>query len=505
MTRRLAYPTGRILCIALLALAGCEKKVEIKPPPRIDTPADLPKLISTMSVPIAVRMSDVEAALNQAAPRILWQINQHQDACVPAQRILKNRKILGKRIFGDKGLKVSPDLGCQIVGRVVRGGIRLTGRGQTLVTTMPVSAVVSVRDVGGIIKQETATGAADVRANVRLSMRPDWTPGASMKISYDWTNPPGIDLLGRRITFVDKADARLAKVVSDLERSLPRQLQKLNVRAQLAEAWRSGFTVINLNRERPPAWMRVTPQKLGLLGYQASGSQIVLTVAAQTQTETFVGDRPADPTPTHLPPATTAIARQGLDFNVPVLADYRQLEPVVLRALRKRAAKGINLPSVGAVDARFDKVTIYPTEGGRLAVGIDLSAQIVGKPGTRTDAEVWLTGVPFNEENSRVVSVRDLTITGDTNSAAVNLAIQLFTDPSIVATVSGALVEDFTKDYDHVIAAARNAISDRREGDAIISATITKVVSGQIKVTGQGLFLPVRATGSAVIRYRPGK
>jgi len=497
------FAAGATLALLAIPLAGCEKEVIVKPPPRVETPADLPKLVSTMSVPISIRMSDIQSALDQAAPNVLWQIDQHEDRCVPAQRILKG-KILGKRIFGEKGLKVSPDIGCQIVGRVVRGSIRLTGRGQNLTMTMPVSAVVGVRNVGGIIKKETATGAAAVRANVRLSMRSDWTPGATMKISYDWTNPPGIDLLGRRILFVNKADARLAKVVSDLEKSLPRQLQKLNIRPQLAQAWRSGFTTIQVNRENPPVWIRVTPQKIGLVGYDASATQVALTVAAETLTETFVGDKPADPTPTPLPRAT-AIRQRGLDFNIPVLADYGQLEPVVIKALRKRAAKGINLKDVGAVDAVFDKVTIYPTEGGKIAVGIDLTAQIVGRPKTKTRAQVWLTGLPFNEENSRIVSVRDLAITGDTSNAAVNLAIRLFTDPSMIETVRAALVEDFTKDYDHVITAAKGAIKQRRKGDAIISANITKVVSGQIKVTAQGLFLPVRATGNARILYRPGK
>lgn len=494
-----------VLALLTVAVGACEKKVAIKPPPRIDAPANLPKLSSTITVPIVMRLSDVQAALNQAAPRTLWRIDQHEDRCVPAQRMLGGKKILGKRIFGDKGLKLTPDLGCQIVGQVQRGAITLSGQGQNLVMHMPVTAEISVRDVGGIVRKETATGAANVRADVRLSMRPDWTPGATVKISYDWTDPPGIDLLGRRITFVDKADKRLAKVVADLEQSLPRQLQKLNVRGQLADAWRSGFTSILLNERKPPVWMRLTPEKLGLLGYNVAAGQIVLTVAAETVTETFVGDRPPDPTPTPLPLATTAIARRGLDFNIPVLADYAQLEPVLLRALRKRAAKGITLPTVGPVDASFDKVTIYPTEGGKVAVGIDLSAQLAGKADTRTKAQAWLTGTLHNEVNSRVVGVRDLAIAADTSSTTVNLALQLLSDPGVLETIRTALVEDFTKDYDHVIAAARKAIKQRREGDAVISADITKVVSGQIMVTGQGLFLPVRATGTATILYRPGR
>ena len=486
-----------------ILLAGCEKKVEVQPPPRIEAKADLPKQNSTIEAPIAIRMADIQAAVNRAAPKVLWRINQREERCVPSQRILKGTKVLGVRPFGQRGLKVTPDLGCQIVGRAVRGPIRLTGQGETLLMTMPVSAVVSVRNVGGIIKSETATGSVNVTANVRMSMRPDWTPTAKIKIRYNWTNPPGIDLLGRRITFVEQADSRLTRVVADLEKALPRELQKLNIRPELNQIWRSGFTTIQLNRENPPAWMRITPQKLGVTGYNAGKSQVTINVAAQLLTETFVGDRPAEPEPTPLPQASAEMKQLGFVFHTPVIADYAQLEPVVLRALQKRAAKGITLKKVGAVDATFDKVTVYATENGRVAVGADLTAQLQGRPKTKTRAVVWLTGELFNAPDSSVLSVRNLAITHDTSSKAVNLAIRLFTDPSVVDTIEAALVEDFAKDTDHVITAARDAIRERREGDVTVSASIDEVHSGRIAATGEGLVLPVRATGSATIRYQP--
>ena len=159
--------------------------------------------------------------------------------------------------------------------------------------------------------------------------------------------------------------------------------------------------------------------------------------------------------------------------------------------------------TVGAVDASFQKVTIYATENGRVAVGVDLTAQLQGQPRTKTQAVVWLTGELFNEPDSSVLGVRNLAITHDTNNKAVNLAIRLFTDPSMVGTIQSALVEDFAKDYDHVIAAARKAVRERRQGDLTVSASIDQVHSGQIAATGEGLVLPVRATGSATIRYQP--
>lgn len=501
-------PTGLKLCAALLPLVvagGCQKKVSVAAPPRSTAPAEIPKLTSTIQAPISVRNSDIEAALNRAAPKVLWKIDQHEDRCVPSQRVLKNKKVLGVKLSGEKGIKVTPDLGCQIVGNAVRGPIRVTGGGKTLAMTMPVSAVVSVRDVGGIIKSETATGAVNVKADIRLAMRPDWSPSATIKISYNWTNPPGIDVLGKRITFMKEADKKLSAVVADLERKLPAELGKLDLRHELGDIWKSGFTTILLNRENPQAWMRLTPQRLGVVGFRTDKTQATIIAAAQLTTETFIGDRPPNPTPTSLPPASTNLSPTGFMLNTPVLADYAELEPVVLKALRKRAAKGINLKDVGAIDATFDKVTIYATGNNRVAVGVDLTAQIAGRPRTKARASVWLTGSLYNEMDSRVLRVRDLAVAGDTSNEGVNLAIKLFTDPSMVSTIEGALVEDFTKDYNKVVAAAQKAVKEKQLGDIVISANIDKVASGKIQATAQGLYLPVTATGSAQILYRPRK
>jgi hypothetical protein len=500
---------GRLtrLGLALLlgnAAAACSRKTETPAPPRVETPADLPKLTSTIVVPVGARLADLEAAINRKAPQTLWQIDQHQDACVPAQRVLKG-KILGTRIFGKKGLKITPDLGCQIVGKVVRGRITLSGSGSTLVLRMPVNAQISVRNVGGFIKGVTATGAAAVRANALISVRRDWNPAATVKIAYDWTNPPGVTLLGRRILLVDKADQRLAKVVADLQRSLPAEVSKIDLRSKLASAWRQAFTVINLNRENPPVWMRITPQRLGFGGYRVQGPNLIATVAAETVTETFVGKEPAKPVPTPLPPAAPPFAPRGLNFNLPVMADYDQLEPVVLKALVKRAAKGITLPRVGAVDAEFSKVTVYATEGGRLAVGVEAKAQLKDKKGTDTHGEIWLTGTPYNDVDSRVIHVRNLQITGTTDNTTVNLLFMLFQDQSMLSEIQNALTQNFDKDYDKVLTAARKAIAGRREGDMLLSANVQKVVSGKIQVTGPGLFLPVQAIGTAMIEYRPAR
>lgn len=478
--------------IALLFLAGCSRTAHIPAPPRTHAAPQLPAESSTIVVPVSAPLSELEAAIDGELPHRLWAIDQHEDQCVPPQRVN----------LGFAKLKVLPKLGCRIVGQVTRGHIRLSGRGDRLVIAMPIQATITADKVGGIASK-TATGAAMVHATARLSIAGDWRPTARVSIDYDWTNPPGIDFLGRRIAFAQKADQRLQPIVASLERTLPHQLAKLDLRSRLSDVWRHGFAVLSLNRDNPPAWMRVTPRRLGVGGYRVAGRTLTLTLAAEALTETFVGPRPADPKPTPLPPPLPVPPEQGLRFFVPVVADYQQLEPVVGRALTKRAAKGITLAGIGAVDAQFGTVTIYPTTGGRLAIGVDARAKARDKPLLTTSGRIWLTALPFNRANSQAVEARDIQLVADTDSRTVNLLASVFNDTGVRDSIAAGLRHDFAPDYARVLGKARAAIGGRREGDFLLSADIRKVTTGTLAVTGAGLFLPVRAEGVATIAYRP--
>lgn len=476
----------------LLLLAGCDRTVRAPAPPRVETPVGAPAETSTIVVPVSASLDDLQRALDRETPKQLWRIDQQVAKCVPAQRV----------DLGIGRVKLVPDLGCRIVGQVVRGPIRLGGSGDRLTIAMPVQATIAARNVGGLVSK-TATGAAMIHAVARLSIAGDWRPVAKVSIDYDWTTPPGIDLLGQRIAFVQKADARLRPVVAKLEQSLPGQLAKLRLRDRLADVWRQGFTSIELNRDKPPAWMRVTPRRLGFGGYRVAGRRIDLVLAAEAATETFVGDRPADPTPTPLPPPSHTPAQPGLRFFIPVLADYAQLEPVVKRTLEKRARKGIVLAGIGAVDAKFGKVTVYATTANHLAIGVEAQVKAHNHGMLATKGEIWLTAVPFNAPDTQLVQVRDVQLASRTDSSIANLLVAFFNDTAVRESIRQGLTHDFAPDYQRVLAAARKAVAARRQGDFLLSAEVMHVENGTLQATGQGLFLPLRATGVAHIAYRP--
>ncbi|MEG3146464.1 DUF4403 family protein [Sphingomonas sp. RT2P30] len=478
----------RLLVIgaACLGVAGCHRVPRVAPPRATDVIA-VPPQTSIITVPVTADLDQLRVALERAVPRRLWAIDQPGETCVASKQV----KILFAKIK-------TPTITCRIVGVVTRGPLALSGSGQNIFVTMPLHAVVSAEDIGGILKRETATADAHVRVVVKLDVAPDWSPRGSIAIAYDWTDAPHIDFLGQRIEFTGKADAKLKGVIAGLERTLPRELAKLHFREQVAHAWASAFTSIELNEANPPVWMRITPQTLNYGGYTVSGRTLTLRLGMKAGTETFVGPQPADPKPTPLPAVSrTATSPGEILFAIPVIADYRELEPVLAKALAKRSARPFAVPGIGPVTAQFGKVTIYGTAGGKIAVGLEFSAATPG--GTPSRGTVWLTAKPINAVDSRRVSFTELSVAGVTDSVRTGLLIKLANTPGLSDTIADALTQNFSKDYDGLLGKVAQAIAEKRLGDLLIRAHITHVRTGQLKAAGQGLYLPVWGQGTASI------
>ena len=477
------------------SFTACDRKTAVEAPPRATDKAPSPKQTSLIAVPIDASTASLRQALERAVPKTLWTINRRERACVKPQRV----KLFGKKV------KVTPAIACTIVGQVTRGDLRLRGEGKEFVVDVPLHARISARDVGGVLKGETATGAAMAHARVRIDLTPDWRTQGKARITYGWTKAPGIDFLGRRITFTDEADAKLKPVVASVEREVNREIAKIDIRGQAADIWRQAFTSLELNRENPPVWMRVTPQRILYGGYRLDGQRINLNLGLEAITESFVSGRPADPAPTPLPRLVRETPKPHFDVRVPVIADYAQLQPVVDRALAKRAARPFVLPKVGPMMVEFGKSTIYGAPGGRIAIGVDVDAKLKARTGAPTRGRIWMTATPINEPGSAEVSFTGLVINGDTDGVGGDLLILLGRSPEFAPLIAAALTQNFTHDLEELQGKIKRAVDQRREGAFLIRTRVDRFETGVIKAYGNGLYLPVRMVGGASVDYRPAK
>ena len=487
---RLSSLLGVLLATALLS--GCGGWRNQGQPPRTDDAITIKPQASLVSVPVEAELGNLARALERHVPRELWRINERGQTCVASKAI----------DLGIAKLK-TPTIKCNIVGEVTRGPVRVAGSGKELRFSFPITAVVRAEDIGGVLKRETATAKAMAHAVVRIDLQQDWSPRGTVKLSYDWLAEPHVDFLGQRIKLTEPAERELAPIIARLERELPGELGRIGIQRQIKQAWASAFTAVVLNERNPEVWMRITPRALQYGGYEVTNGRLRLRLGMRALTETYVGHRPKPRAPTPLPPMQPLDAKPGeLSFFLPVFADYRALEPVLVKALRKRSTRPFMVPGLEPVDAKFKSVTIYGTTGGRIAVGLTFSAQERGSR-TPTSGTVWMTGKPVNAEDSRRVGFTDFGVTGTTDMRGGDLILDLVNAPGVAPMIADLLAQNFERDYAELLGKVDRAIETKRAGDVIIHAELERAKTGQLQAAGAGLYLPVWASGTASVSIVP--
>lgn len=483
------------LGIALL-LIGCEQRnaTPFEPPPRATDKVSYEPQDSVIAVPIRAELSGVRKGVAAAIPLSLWSINMPDTTCIPPKQV-------GMEVLRFEVEVETPPIQCDIVGEAVRGPVAVEGQGQNIIVSFPVHAVVQAKDIGGILKGEKATADARVRAVVHLDFDSRWNARASAKISYNWLNAPHIDFLGQRIDLTKAVDKELASIVTTLEQAVPREVNKLNVRSDVARLWSGGFAVASLNERNPPVWMRITPGQLQYGGFSLAGDKLVLDLGLRATTETFVGEKPPGPPKTPLPQRAALDQTSGhMTLFVPVVADYDQVVPVVKNALVQRSKRPFHIPKAGDVMIEMVDVTGYGTTNGHVALGLTFKLRRAGEERVRSEGQVWMTALPVNEPNSRKIAFQDVRITGDTNRRGMDLLLGVAHLPAFGDTIVDALTQDFEGDYNDLMARIGDVIEEVQPGNVVIRAKLTDVETGQLKASGQGLFLPVKGSGTASLR-----
>ncbi len=485
-----------VTAIALLALAllrGWGHMVPNGPPPHSAQTVTPETTSSRIEVPVWANLAELEQMLDREIPVDLWTIDQPDATCVAPKHV---------SLFGAR-LAITPRMQCHISGVATRGAIHLRGSGRTIIADLPILAHVEARNIGGLISAH-ADGQAMAHARITIAVTRDWRPGGTIALSYDWTTPPAVMLLGQRVTFTDKADERLKPIIAQLDRKLPQALGRLNLRGQIGQLWRRGFAVIKLNDRAPPVWLRVVPQSLSYGGYTIIGDRMQIRLGLDALTQAVVGPRPPDPPPVPLPDMRSHPVDNGtVHMFVPVIADYAELVPVITRALAKRSARPFNLPGLGPVNAQFSQIEVYGASQGRIAVGADITA--VQREGflPAVHGRIWFAGTPYNQPGSQIVHFKGLSVAASTDDARNSLMVAVANSPGFSDAIANALTQNFTHDYAELQGKIERAVANRRQGVVQIDAHLQSARNGQLAAYANGLYMPVELTGQASVTFAP--
>lgn len=474
-----------LLLGAALLLVMCTRGGSNAEPVRVASNVAIPAQSSSIAVPVTARLDDLATVLNSRLPQSFDSSEAQREACAAASGVRR--------------------IGCQFVGSVTRGPVRVEQvEGDVIKVTLPLAGTVDARTMSRLAGTQPVSARAEIEALLRLEMVGDWQPELGVKLAYRWVDPPGITAFGRWISLEAAADPFVEKLIPQFEAAVPVWLERQQPRARLEGVWKQGFTVLPINPDAPPVWLRLTPKALHFNNYTIVDGVLNLSLGATAVTETFIGSRPTDPVAVPLPPPAPLPA-SGLgrfSVHVPVVADYAGLEKLVAAALKDVETPAIQVRGIGAVETSFGDVSIHETSDGRLAIGLTMSAA-TQRQWLRPRGTVWMTAKVSNAPGSQRLDVSDVQVTGDADSTSFGVLLGVARSRVVRNQIARALSRDFAAEYERALAGARATLADRQVGDFKLVVSLDEVTNGALVPTAQGLYLPVEAHGRAELRLSP--
>lgn len=445
------------LVVGAVAVLGCAWWVwsvrSYDRPPVTHDSVKLDTQTSSIVVPVALPLADIQKEVNAAVPSPLYTVNENRDNCVPPKWV--EMCILPRPWGGcaqNLKTKISPGIDCNLSGAVtLRGPISVGGSGTTLTLAVPVNASVTAKGRGEIGKnfQQTAGADANLTANLNFDIDEDWQAKVDINIANHWDDPPHVWILGGKISFADKIDPKINDLIADLKKRLPKMLGDLKLKEKVQQQWTKGFEPIQV-QGAPEIWLTFSPQKVGYSGFRIQDGALTAAFMLGGTVETHLGAKPRAQTPSPLPKLARDLPAPGFNFSLALSADYTALVNQAKRELKIGETQEFDVNNVGKVKVTFNDVTMYQTEGTALAVGLTLDVQppheILATKGT-----VWLV-TKFGVDNEKLtIFPSNLTVYVKSNNVSVDLLTSLIGLSPINDALRKALTYDFSNQKQKLI------------------------------------------------------
>lgn len=497
----------RALILMIMAtswLGHCEMAASAPPPPREDSTTTFPERPSSVSLPVTIRLSDISDRLNTEVPRQLFAIDENRNACVPAQwaRICLIPRLFRGGCAQELNTKISPEIDCHLEGTVKRGDFRVTASGNEIIVTVPIDASVTARGRGEIGKhiQETGKGSIEARARITADISEDWQPIVRIKPDFTWTDRAHIyiDLLRLKITFASKLEPKIREVMDQLQSTINSEVKKLKVRDTAETMWKKGFEATRVS-SAPDVWFRFIPHEIGLSGFTSTTNSLDVRLTAIGLTQVFVGFKPDPVNQAPLPPLRKNIADGPFDMYLPVFADYSTVSQTLESVLRINEKQSLAVPKIGDVDVVFRGIESYPAKDHAIVIRLTFEAD---PPGHFFDAKgsVWIKAKVKIDSSGKKLIPHSLEYGVEADNSAADFLLAIAQIDPIKSKIEKAITYDFSKQYEHALTVANEAVNQSVSKDLMLEGAIQRAGVDEVGVTADGIYMGLEVTGYLKLR-----
>ncbi|HEX9754691.1 MAG TPA: DUF4403 family protein [Gemmatimonadales bacterium] len=284
-----------------------------------------------------------------------------------------------------------------------------------------------------------------------------------------------------RIDMTGRVMNAAREFISGRMRVLDQALARLDVRTPLENIWRTMQEPIRL---QDSLWMVLQPEGVGVGMLGGNEREVGTRLQLTTRPRIVAGPRPNLPF-RPLPPLGQAIGGEGFQIMVEGRFPYDALSDRLDAELA-----GLEL-RVAGMRAVVRRVSVYPTAGRQLALGLDVAGSVAGR--------VYLVGTPALDSTGTTIGVPDLDF--DPGSAGLLVRGLSWLGSNRIRNALRERARVSITDVMGSLRALAERGMNRTLGSGIqLEARITGARPEEIHLGSDALLLHVIATGTAALR-----
>lgn len=330
--------------------------------------------ISTINVPVSLKIDTIQSKLNEAFPDVVYEDDSFD---------------------GDKmKVKATKTKDFQIIAEEM-----------AFKYLIPLRLDIEYKTGLGIVR---ADGEIHLQMHTAYAMSWDWQLETQTEVQkYVWFKKPKIKVAGINIPVQFIADVILSKAQNQVTTEIDRIVsEQSNMKERVQAAWKALYTP-TLVSEEYATWLMPLPKSIGMTKPLYNSKELQTSIVVEAQPRLFFGTTP-DSVFTKvdmdsLPPFqfVEAPEEEGFALQIKTLMPFEEAE-----RLSKQELLGETFSS-GKYSVTVEDIDLYGS-GNKLVVNTKLKGSYTGN--------IYLTGRPEYDAASDKIKLRDLQFTLDTKN-----------------------------------------------------------------------------------------
>lgn len=374
--------------LALIFICSACRTTQTNAPAPAAAPASaaFPKQLSTINIPVALNLKELENKINREFKGVLYDDNSYEnnnnDNLMLRVTKLDNFSISGS---GDQFLINAP-IEIYVKGRMKKDLFNIFDRSF------------------GVDQSKDATFRMNVKVKTRLNLTPDWDVKTISETGFDWREKPYLEIGPVRIPIGSVIEGVVNGQISEINKRLDLEISRnIRIKPLIEQYWRDMQQPVLVN-ETYKSYLQIIPEEVFLSPLRSNGQQLLINVGIKTQLNLYTGSVPLHESYKPLPklrPDQKPDSTFSLFMSGDITYDYAT-ELVRREFLNKTFSFENNKQVVTITDLK-----VFGSDN-KLALMIGMNGSTKqGLFRKKFKGTVYALGVPVYDEKTQTLSVKD--------------------------------------------------------------------------------------------------